>query len=693
VNEVLHSGRAAGARPLLSVVMVTYGGTQWIRPAVEALAAHTAEPYELIIVDNASPPDTVELLRSLRGVTVIYNDRNVGFGPGANQGVLHATGRYVCILNSDAFVEPGWLPPLIEVLETDPNAGAAVPCLLHIDGTLQEAAGVVGRDGSTRALGDGDDPEALPYRFRRYADYGSAACLVMRRSIFAEVGGFDPAYPLGYCEDVDLCFALHERGLRTVYEPRSRVRHVRWGSSSRVESERRVFANQPILLARWRERLAGRPSFAQPPFRDYDILQARDAEALDRILIVTDTAWGWPLRPTGRLRRLATALVRLWPDSRVTLLTGAGEGGTGQVAELLASGVEVAAEADWEAWFEGRRFHYSTVLVPGPAAFERFDPLIAATQPQATRIYDLERPAHRWAEELLAAWPELQTGPTSTLPGRLRSLEAWALGSADVVMCASAGCTGLAAAAAPGTPAAIVPAPPPDDLPGWARPAWGASVGVLATGTVPAGPRFGSLQPGAGAGLLAPLRGIGEELRADAPDLAELIRLDPDLLPLGRWPGPGAPPVLETSPGLAGPGARPVRSGQGLRGRHRGPRVALVPPPLAVCLPDLLAVGTPFVTWRGGAVGLELGELEPLLVADDATGMARLVRNLHEHQALWCHAQEALLALAAPNHARWEQSLWTVLAHCGFGPPAGSEPAALAPGAPQAPLPALPTVP
>ncbi|HLH28890.1 MAG TPA: glycosyltransferase family 2 protein, partial [Acidimicrobiales bacterium] len=279
--------------PLVSVVMVTYGGTQWIRPAVDALAANTAASYELIIVDNASPPETIELLRSIDDATVIFNDRNVGFGPGANQGALHATGTYVCILNSDAFVEPGWLPPLIEALEQDPTAGAAVPRLLHIDGRLQEAGGVVGCDGSTRALGDGDDPEALPYRFRRYADYGSAACLVMRRRVFAEVGGFDPAYPLGYCEDVDLCFALGERGLKTVYEPRSRVRHVRWGSSSRVESERRVFANQPILLARWRERLAARPSFALPPFPDHDILQARDAESLDRVLIVTDAAWGW----------------------------------------------------------------------------------------------------------------------------------------------------------------------------------------------------------------------------------------------------------------------------------------------------------------------------------------------------------------------------------------------------------------
>ncbi|MGH2717677.1 MAG: glycosyltransferase family 2 protein [Actinomycetota bacterium] len=634
------SRRDPAARPLLSVVMVTYGGTQWIRPAVDALAANTEAPYELIVVDNASPPDTIELLRCLEGATVIFNDRNVGFGPGANQGVLHATGTYVCILNSDAFVEPGWLPPLIEALEHDPSAGAAVPRLLHIDGRLQEAGGVVGCDGSTRALGDGDDPEALPYRFRRYADYGSAACLIMHRRIFSEVGGFDPAYPLGYCEDVDLCFALSERGLKTVYEPRSRVRHVRWGSSSRVESERRVFANQPILLARWRERLAARPSFATPPFPDHDILQARDAESLDRVLIVTDDAWGWPAPGSGRLRRLATEINRLWPASRVTLLAAPSHAGTPAVAELLAGGVEVAAAQDWDAWFESRRFHYSAVLLSGPASYERFDPLIAATQPQASRLYDLERPAHRWAEELLHWWPALGAGPTSTLPGRLRSLEAWGLESADVVLCASRRSLLFAQGCAPGTPAVRVETlAEVTDGAGWDQ-----REGVRAAGVLPSGPRFGSLQPGAGADLLAPLRAIREALTPLAGELADHLVVDPQLGSLGRWPDLGV---------------------------HASPRVVLVPPPLVLSLGDLPT--TPFVTWKGGAVGLDLGGLGSLLVGDSPDELARLLRDLHEDQSLWEHVASTLAGSAAEACSREEGSLWGALAHCGFGAPVAQQ--------------------
>jgi len=94
------------AHPLVSVVMVTYGGRQWVEPAVGALVAHTEAPFELIVVDNASTDGVQDVLRSIEGARLFFNDRNVGFGPGANQGVLQAIGRYVCILNSDAFVEP-----------------------------------------------------------------------------------------------------------------------------------------------------------------------------------------------------------------------------------------------------------------------------------------------------------------------------------------------------------------------------------------------------------------------------------------------------------------------------------------------------------------------------------------------------------------------------------------------------------
>lgn len=636
----------ASSHPLVSVVMVTYGGRQWVEPAVDALVSNTEAPFELIVVDNASTDGVRDLLNGIQGAKLFFNGRNVGFGPGCNQGVLHAIGRYVCMLNSDAFVEPGWLPPLLDVLENDPLAGAVVPCLLHLDGALQEAGGVVGSDGSTRALGDGDDPNELQYRFRRYVDYGSAACLLMRRSSFLQIGGFDPAYPLGYCEDVDLCFALREGGLRTVYEPRSRVRHVRWGSSSRVEAERRVFANQPILLARWRERLAGRPSFADPPFEPHDVLQARDADAYDRVLLVTDSAWGCPGPPSARLRGIATAISRMWPDGRITMLVGPAEAAGPDTELLLQAGVEVAAEKDWDAWFEARRFHYSTVIVPGAACFEHFDPLIAATQPQAARVHDIERLVSRSTPFLERWWPGLSDGPAGAMARRLPSLEAWGVESADVVLCATPAAVGFATAVNPKVPAFLAPSPAST-----APLAFNDRAGLAVVGDLIAGLGFEEV---GGGELLGPLRAT----------LAEIAELRPDL---GQ--------ATAFCDGVASVCARALL-GHATRSDARPARVHLaVPPFTGGSMLASIGAGVPLVMWRGAAasLGLELGGLDEVLVADDAAGLARRVVDLHRDPALWKAVHDQLLAVTHDSFDpdATKRGLWAALACCGFGVPAG----------------------
>src|SRR5207248_4840278 len=201
----------AGGKPAVSVIVVTYGGWDWTRRALEALIENTDPPYELIVVDNASPDETPQRLRDdVEGATVLFNDTNAGFAAGVDRGVCHAIAPYLVLLNSDAMVQPGWLQPLIGVIETDVSAAAVVPMLLNLDGTLQEAGSLVGNDGNTLAWGAGGDPTELQYRFRRYIDYASAACMLVKRSAFLSVGGLDPRYPVGYYEDVDLCLSLAE---------------------------------------------------------------------------------------------------------------------------------------------------------------------------------------------------------------------------------------------------------------------------------------------------------------------------------------------------------------------------------------------------------------------------------------------------------------------------------------------------
>lgn len=374
--------------PLVSVVMLTYGARRWVEAALVALVANTSPCYELIVLDNASPDGTGDWLASeVEGATVLANEKNVGFGPGVNQAALQATGRHLCLLNSDALVEPGWLPPLIEDMETVPGCGAVVPQFRNLDGTLQEAGSVVGADGRTMAMGFGDDPARPWYRFRRFVDYGSGACLLVRRSSFLALGGFDPAYGVGYYEDVDLCFGLRQSGLRIVYEPRSVVRHVRGASSPPADVVRLRDANRELFRRRWEAELGDRPSLDDLPSHPYRVAAARDVAARERILVV-----GCRLPPAMEdpVAELVLGLARACGEARITLIGLDDPAPAEHLADLLDGGVEVIwGVNDWDDWMSRYLCHFSVVVVADPGAAFRGAALAAAYQPDAQLVWDV----------------------------------------------------------------------------------------------------------------------------------------------------------------------------------------------------------------------------------------------------------------------------------------------------------------
>jgi O-antigen biosynthesis protein len=368
-------------RPVASVILVTYGGWDLVRRTLEAVAANTRTPFEVIVVDNPTEEDVASRLREeVEGAEVILNEANEGFGPANNRGAARARGEYLAFLNIDALVSPGWLEPLIRTLGEDPRAGAAVPRFLNQDGTVQEAGGLLFRDGSTLMYGFRADPSDPEFRFRRYTDYGSAACLVLRRRDFLTVGGFDPAYVPAYCEDLDLQLKFRERGLRTVFEPRAEITHLRFGSTGLTEdvAERLVARNTAILRKRWPHVLAHRPPPFDAPGREARVLAARDADALERILVVAEDALP---------DELVAALRDRHPTGRITLLPVRWRPADGELGRLLASGVEVAPfEGDPAEWVRARPFHHTAAICPQgypPPAVAR---ALMELQPQAALI-------------------------------------------------------------------------------------------------------------------------------------------------------------------------------------------------------------------------------------------------------------------------------------------------------------------
>jgi len=212
--------------PDVSVLMVTFNAWEWTERALAALVEHTDPFYELIVTDNASEDGTLAGLESVDGATVLRNPTNLGFGPAVNQAALHARAPHLLLLNTDALVQPGWLPPLRNILDHEPDVAAVAPRLLHLDGTVQEAGSIVWGDGEVWPYGAGQQADRPEFRFRRDVDYASAACLLVRRTDAEAVGFFDERYFM-YCEDVDFCAAIRRRGGRVYFTPATDVIHLK----------------------------------------------------------------------------------------------------------------------------------------------------------------------------------------------------------------------------------------------------------------------------------------------------------------------------------------------------------------------------------------------------------------------------------------------------------------------------------
>lgn len=219
---------------------------------VESLAHLNRPPSpEVIVVANGTPDAALARLRERPDLVLVPSPVNLGFAGGCNWGARFARGRYIVLLNDDTEVDPDWLRSLVSVAEGDASVGAVGSRLLNPDGSLQEAGSILWRDAGTYQIRDRLPAEVNACDRIRDVDYCSACGLLVTRSAWQAVEGFDEAYFPAYHEDVDLCLSLRAHGFRTIYAPAARVHHHRAAS---MEAKFRSFAaarNGRYFLAKW----------------------------------------------------------------------------------------------------------------------------------------------------------------------------------------------------------------------------------------------------------------------------------------------------------------------------------------------------------------------------------------------------------------------------------------------------------
>jgi O-antigen biosynthesis protein len=247
----------------ISIIIPVFNQLRFTEACLASIQEHPDEQsIEVIVVDDCSRDNTREVLGKVPGVVYLRNENNVGFVASCNYGASRARGKYLLFLNNDTLVKPGWLSALLETFELEPQAGLVGSKLVYPDGRLQEAGGIIWRDGSGWNRGKFDYAYKPEYNYLREVDYCSAACLIIPKRLFEQVGGFDNRYAPGYYEDTDLAFRIREAGFKVLYQPLSEVIHYEGatgGTDLSVGAKKYQQVNKNTFAEKWAAVLQTKP--------------------------------------------------------------------------------------------------------------------------------------------------------------------------------------------------------------------------------------------------------------------------------------------------------------------------------------------------------------------------------------------------------------------------------------------------
>ncbi|WP_266169949.1 glycosyltransferase [Dyella subtropica] len=603
-------------QPLVSVIIPIHGKVTYTLACLRSVAQYAPEaPFEVIVIDDASPDDSVARLAHVDGLRLLRNERNLGFVGSCNAGAATARGEFLLFLNNDTQVMPNWLDGLLGCFGDRDDCGIAGSRLVYPDGRLQEAGGLVFADGSCWTSGRFEQRDAPAWRYRREVDYVSGASLMIRRNVFEQVGGFDQRYAPAYYEDTDLAFAVRRLGLKVYYEPSSTIIHcegISAGTDLHVGIKRHQVTNQATFVTKWEDALC-----AQPPVGT-SLLRAMRWRRRGRVLVV-DSMTPEPTRDSGSLR--LSAILRLLDEQgwAVSFLPDDGRATDEEIRALGALGTEVLCRpwvSDLPHWLRAHGHELRAVMLCRHTVAGQYVALARKLAPKARLLFDtvdLHFLRERRAAELSGSAAMARQAQAS------RNSELALIAQCDVTLVVSPHEQALLAAELPHAKVELLsnihevhgcrqPHATRRDfvfIGGFGHPPNADAVRWIASDILPA--------------LRLQLPDARVHVLGDMPDAARDEFNTPGLELHGRVPDL----ALWLDGALAS--LAPLRFGAGVKGK----------------INMAMSYGVPVIATPLAVEGMHLEQGQDVLLADTADGFAHAARLLQQDSDLWCRLSAA----------------------------------------------------
>lgn len=603
--------------PTVSVIIPVHGKLEWTVACLRSIARHAARvPFEVIVVDDASPDETYATLSTIKGLHVLRNESNLGFIGSCNAAARAAKGSLLFFLNNDTQVLPGWLDALWHTYLEEPDAGIVGSRLVYPDGRLQEAGCIVFSDGESWNIGRFEPREDPRFLYRRDADYVSGAAMLVERALFEQVGGFDTLYAPAYCEDLDLAFAVRAAGRRVIYEPASQVVHFE-GVSSGIDPFSGVKRYQTINRHKFREKW--REALAHQPLRKLSVEQALLHG--QRHILIIDALTPDPTRDSGSQRLVNIMRLLRELGWHVTFMADNRRSNQSEIAYLGSLGVRVLCKP-WApalpTWLAREGKTLDAVMLCRHYVAPPHLPLVRKLAPKAKVLFDTVD-LHFLREKRAA---EHDDNPAlARQADASRQAELALIRACDVTFVVSPIEQKLIATEVPEARVELL-----------------SNVHELFGRTQPFEDRHGLVFVG---GFAHPpnidavnwlVRDIYPRVRATRPDIKLHLIGDIPESEHQRLAGPGIRihgRVDDLTPWMVGcrVSVAPLRYGAGVKGKVN----------------MAMSHGLPVVATSMAAEGMSLVDGENVLLADDGENFAAAILRLHEDGALWLRLSDAAL--------------------------------------------------